>query len=193
MKKDFEDKMSMVDSLRNEYEVDKDHALEALREEHRRELERVHLSQVEQESDLSGVKRHLEEMYERDVNQLKQRLDDVTLAKKTLTAEYEEKMAKAKAFYASELEVLQKSQDSERQNDVVALEERFNAMKKELELVEMTSQQMIDALMCQLAASEGEVGESKCELDELRDSVRNNVSESGRTRQEVCEWMLMGM
>ena len=49
MKKDFEDKMSMIDSLRNEYEVDKDHALETLREEHRRELERVHLSQVNQQ------------------------------------------------------------------------------------------------------------------------------------------------
>ena len=142
---------------------------------------------MEQESDLSGVKRHLEEMYERDVNQLKQRLNDVTLAKKTLTEEYEEKMAKAKAFYASELEVLRNSQDSERQNDVLVLQERFVAMKKELELVEMTLQQRIDALMCQLAASEDEVGKRKNELDELRDSVRNNVSESGRTKEEVCD------
>lgn len=186
MKKDFEEKMQMINSLRNEYEMDKMNALEALREEHRRELEQVHLSQVEQQSDLSDVKRHLEDMYERDVTQLKKRLEEVELSKRTLIEEHEGKMAKAKAFYEKELEVLRNAKDSEKDKDMLVLEERFKKMKKEHELLEMTSQQRTDALLGQLSASEDEVNKYRNELEDLRDSVTNKTSESSRINMEVC-------
>ena len=186
MKKDFEEKMQMINSLRNEYEMDKMNALEALREEHRRQLEQVHLSQVEQQSDLSDVKRHLEEMYECDVTQLKKRLEEVELSKRTLIEEHEGKMAKAKAFYEKELEVLRNAKDSENDKDMLALEERFKKMKKEHELLEMTSQQRTDALLGQLSASEDEVNKYRNELEDLRDSVTNKTSESSRINMEVC-------
>ena len=185
MKKDFEEKLQMIDSLRSEYDLDKANALESLRAEHRHELEQVHLSQVEQASDLSDVKRHLEEMYERDVTQLKQRLEEVEQSKRTLTEEYDAKMAKAKAFYEKELEAMKNSQDSDRQKEMQELEERFKKMKKSLELVEMTSQQRIDALLGQLSASEDEVNKYKSELDELRDSVKNKASETSKSNKEV--------
>ena len=185
MKKDFEEKLQMIESLRSEYDLDKANALESLRAEHRRELEQVHLSQVEQASDLSDVKRHLEEMYEHDVTQLKQRLEEVEQSKRTLTEEFDAKMAKAKAFYEKELDAMKKSQDSERQKETQELEERFKKMKKSLELVEMTSQQRIDALLGQLSASEDEVNKYRSELDELRDSVKNKTSETSKTNKEV--------
>ncbi|KAK2175048.1 hypothetical protein NP493_756g02026 [Ridgeia piscesae] len=185
MKKDFEEKLQMIDSLRSEYDLDKANALESLRAEHRHELEQVHLSQVEQASDLSDVKRHLEEMYERDVTQLKQRLEEVEQSKRTLTEEYDAKMAKAKAFYEKELEAMKNSQDSDRQKEMQELEERFKKMKKSLELVEMTSQQRIDALLGQLSASEDEVNKYRSELDELRDSVKNKASETSKSNKEL--------
>ena len=130
-KKEFEEKVLLLDKLKDEYERDKQKAIEELTEKHRRELEEALSSTEGSQKELLEAKEALERKFESEMQDLRDQLEKSDTEKKTLVEDYEGKLSKAQAFYENELEALKNAQNATATEQLEKLQEQYDKLKKD--------------------------------------------------------------
>ena len=185
LKRDFDLKVQSIETLREQYEKDKRVIIEELTEKHRQELQNVLESQQGKEGDLLKAKRALEKQYETQLQELQDKLAQVSDAKDTACREYDEKLAKAQAFYENELEALRKSHSADAEERLQALREQHEKMKEDFAFTEKQLQTKVGGLIDKLSMSEEQVEKLQTQLERLQKTINDRDSNSASLAQQV--------
>ena len=185
LKRDFDLKVQSIETLREQYEKDKKLIIEDLTEKHRQELETFLESQQGKEGDLLKAKRELEKQYESQLQELQDKLAQLSDAKDTACREYDEKLAKAQAFYEKELEALRTSHSADAEQRLQALREQHEKMKQDFAFTEKQLQSRVSGLVDKLSLSEEQVERLRTQLEKLQQTINDRDSSSATLAQQV--------
>ncbi|XP_064630713.1 protein FAM184A-like [Lineus longissimus] len=187
LKRQFEDQLQKYDESCVQFELDKQNALEDLKQAHKIEIEELLKAQSSQASDVISQKQMLEKQYSQKFEKLKEDLERVQEEKKHLAEDYESKLSKAQAFYEKELAVLKERQNSTTDSQLRALQEENEKMRKDFSFQEMQFKKRIDDLLNQLSIAEEDVDKYKKDLKDLSDSLQSKDSNSAALARELAE------
>ncbi|CAH1783825.1 unnamed protein product [Owenia fusiformis] len=186
-KRTFEDQLKKFDDVRAEFERDKQNALDDLRKAHHREIEELMKTQRNQQGDIEGAQKQLEEKYFKEIEDLKTQCDQLNTDKKTISEEYESKLSKAQTFYEKELQALKDGQNASAEEKIRTLTTQIETMKKDLSFNQVQYKKRVDDLIGQLSSSEDESAKYKAELEKLQSLLKNQNSESGNLAKQLAQ------
>ena len=184
-KKDFEEKLRSIASLKDVYEADKLTALEELEAKHKSDLEKLLASQAENEGGFAAERLRIEQKYAEEINNLETNIERLEDDKKQIKDEYEGKLHKAQQFYENELEVLKNSQSLSYEEQMTVLQEKCEKLKRDLNHLEGESKRRADDLLTKLAVSEEEARSYQEQLNSLKDTLKNKHSDSEFLNKQV--------
>ena len=185
IKKDFESRLQMIDTLKQTYEDEKVRAIEDLKSQYVEEVERIRKEQDYKNSDLTKTKEVLEKKYQNEIEELSKKCTDLKLDRDKLTEEYELKLSKAQAFYEKELEVLRQTNQAGLEEKYALLQEEQEKLRKDYKFKESEFEKRVNGLVSELSLREEEVEKTRQELETLRASMSNKDANSQLLNEQV--------
>ena len=185
IKKDFESRLQMIDTLKQTYEDEKVRAIEDLKSQYVEEVERIRKEQDYKNSDLTKTKEVLEKKYQNEIEELSKKCTDLKLDRDKLTEEYELKLSKAQSFYEKELEVLRQTNQAGLEEKYALLQEEQEKLRKDYKFKESEFEKRVNGLVSELSLREEEVEKTRQELETLRASMSNKDANSQLLNEQV--------
>ena len=183
-KKEFQERLQVLDTLKEKLEQEKREALEAQRQQHQQELEALS-SSLQSTSDLSAEQQRLQEQYKAEIEKLTQNCQDLTDEQKKLSEEHEAKMSKAQAFFEKELQALRDSQNSSSNETLQQLQEEHQKLIKDFAYEKSVLNKKVDGLIDQVSEREEEVFTYRDKLQQLESNLQNNNSSVVELNKQV--------
>lgn len=183
-KEDFQNRLNLLDSVRNQGDADRIAEIERLKEEHRKELADV-LKQQSSLHDLEEERNKLEEKYKAQLQELNQKCDNLEHERTTLTEDFEFKLNKAQAFYEKELDALKDAQNKSDNEQLVALQEEKDRMRKDFAFQESQYKGRIEKLLSELSETEHNASKYKSDLEQLHNLMKEKDGNSSAVCEEV--------
>lgn len=186
-KRHFEEQLSKFELWRKEVDSDKEIAIEEQKKVHTKEMDELRDFYRSQNNDWLNECAKIEDKYKTELEGLKTQCSELNTEKQKLTEDYESKLAKAKAFYEKELEVLQNAKDSSVEDVVNRYKEEQEKLKKDFQSQQKELKLQIERLVSQLSVSEENVEKFRKELEDLKESMKDKDATSSGLFQQVCK------
>ena len=183
-KNDFQERLKTLDNIRDQSDVERCAEIERLKEEHRKELAEA-LKQQNSVNDLEAQKSDLEEKYKLHLDELSQKCENLEAEKSTLTEDFEFKLNKAQAFYEKELAALKDAQSKSENEQLEALREEHERLRKDFAFQESQYKGRIDKLLSELSKAEQDASQYKKDLEKLQGVLRDKESNSSSLGEQV--------
>ena len=178
VKNDFETRLALLETLREQLATERQSALEKLQERHQVELDAIRANESKLQEELMRVQRVDAERLQADIARL-------SSEKRQLVEEHEAKLAKAQAFYEKELNALHNAQDATNEERYVSLRGQYDELRKGAERSKEEHRKREQDLLHQLAVSEEELEKLKKELHHFQNALQGEESKSSVLQQQV--------
>lgn len=189
-KRHFEEQLSKFELWRKEADSEKEKALEEQKQIHTKEMDELRDFFRSQNNDWLNECAKIEDKYKAELEGLRAQSETLNSEKQKLTEDYESKLAKAKAFYEKELEVLRNAKDSSVEDVVNRYKQEQEKLKKDFLSQQKELKLQIERLVNELSVSEENTDKLRKELDSLRDSMKDKDATSSGLFQQVCPLFL---
>ncbi|XP_056005748.1 protein FAM184A-like [Ostrea edulis] len=189
-KRHFEEQLSKFELWRKEVDSDKEIAIEEQKKVHIKEMDELRDFYRSQNNDWLNECAKIEDKYKTELEGLKTQCSELNTEKQKLTEDYESKLAKAKAFYEKELEVLQNAKDSSVEDVVNRYKEEQEKLKKDFQSQQKELKLQIERLVSQLSVSEENVEKFRKELEDLKESMKDKDATSSGLFQQLQQTKL---
>ena len=177
VKSNFEDRLKYYENMKKRLEEDKNITIDELKKAHRKEVEHLIHAQQSQFVDMSKYT-ELEQKYSQEIQDLKNKCEELENDRTKLSEEHEGKLSKAQSFYENELQALKNAQNNSNEERLQTLQEKYDNLKKDLTFQEKEHKQRVDGLVEQLVLSEEEQSKLQAQLQQQEVALKNKTEES---------------
>lgn len=158
--------------MQAQFEQEKQRTLEELKSAHRQELQELLEAQQSQNASSCLDQEKLVELHQAELEELMERVEELTQDKVRLVEEYEAKLGKAQAFYERELEAMRRTQQLTTEN-LLAWKRTEVELRKEFQVQEAALQRTLCKLRSELQRAQEEARESRDKTNRLQASLNN--------------------
>lgn len=174
---EFTKQVAAFEALMQAFEQEKSDAIDDLQKAHQVEIENLLRTQQSQSDAVSSELDILKAQHREESNNLQEAYNKLKQEKEDIHTDYDEKLAKLKAFYEKELESIQKSQTSSFAEQNSHLQQHIDKLTKDYQFQEVQYRQRIDGLVKELAEAESRISD----LDLQNTSLSSQSSSAADT------------
>uniref|UniRef100_A0A915M2X9 Protein FAM184A/B N-terminal domain-containing protein n=1 Tax=Meloidogyne javanica TaxID=6303 RepID=A0A915M2X9_MELJA len=182
-KKDFEERMKNFHLLQEQFEREKEQALERLRQDHQREMQALERYIVSKEQRFSESKLlNLEQKYILEIQKLEEERKNLKTERERLNEGFEVRFRRAESLFESELTAAKMLYTRELQ----ALREHEEALKDELAVRQEEFQDKLIELQHYSKQAKEEVVNCRKEVVQLEEKLKEKAAEIQRLAKELA-------
>ncbi|XP_048096268.1 protein FAM184A isoform X4 [Alosa alosa] len=172
MRHDFEEKLRAFGQVQAQFEQEKRRAIEELKAAQRQEVQELLQSQQNQTASSTLDQEKLAELHRAEVEDLMERVEELTQEKVRLVEEYEAKLTKAQAFYERELEAMRRTQQLTTEN-LLAWKRTEVELRKEFQVQEAALQRTLGKLRAELQRAQEDSRENRDKTNRLQANMNS--------------------
>lgn len=182
IKKNFEAKVLQLDKANMAVQREKIQIIEELQNKHQQEIEKL---LQEQSRGKDEAKEAMEKRHQAEVEKLKEKLERLENDRNQDQQNFDAKLAKQKAFYDKELEVMKAAASATSEEQLKIAHEKISQLEKELRFTESQLKIRVDSLLKQIESLETQAAQQTNDNATMLKQLEQRDLDNSKLQQEV--------